>query len=246
MDKRVAVVTGAGHGIGAAVAHRLGGSGYAVVIVDMNADTGKAVESSLRAAGMEATFIAADVGVAADVQKTVTAVEKKYGRLDCIVNNAGFGSGRPIDEIEVAEFDRIIDVNLRAAFLFAKFGLRLLRSSGAAAIVNISSTRALMSEPGDEAYAASKAGLIGLTHALANSLGPTVRVNAVCPGWIDVSGGTQALRPGDHAQHPAGRVGKPDDIAGITAYLLSDEASFITGQAFVVDGGMTKKMIYAE
>lgn len=102
-----------------------------------------------------------------------------------------------------------------------------------------------MSEPHNEAYATAKAGLLGLTHALANSLGPAVRVNAVCLGWIDV-GHHGPLRPEDHAQHPAGRVGLPDDIAAMTAFLLSREASFITGQAFVVDGGMTKKMIYLE
>jgi len=114
-----------------------------------------------------------------------------------------------------------------------------LRRRGGA-IVNIASTRALQSEPGTEAYSASKGGLVALTHALAMSLGPQVRVNCVSPGWI----AHQAVRKKDHAQHPAGRVGRPEDIAEIVAYLLSDAAGFITGQNFVVDGGMTRKMIY--
>jgi len=110
------------------------------------------------------------------------------------------------------------------------------------AIVNIASTRALQSEPDTEAYAAAKGGLVGLTHALAISLGPEVRVNCVSPGWI----ARESVRRKDHAQHPVGRVGHGEDIAGIVAYLLSDAAGFVTGQNFVVDGGMTKKMIYVD
>ena len=120
-------------------------------------------------------------------------------------------------------------------------------------VVNICSTRALMSKAGTEAYSASKGGLLALTHALAMSLGPRVRVNAVSPGWIEVSAWKKASRRSspvlserDHSQHPAGRVGKPDDIARMVLFLLAEENSFITGQNFVVDGGMTKRMIYVE
>jgi NAD(P)-dependent dehydrogenase (short-subunit alcohol dehydrogenase family) len=143
-------------------------------------------------------------------------------------------------------------VNLTGAFLMAKHAAPHLRQVRGA-IVNVASTRALQSEANTEAYSASKGGLVALTHALAVSLGPDVRINCVSPGWIDVSGWQKVanrkpatLSDADHAQHPAGRVGTPEDIAEMVAYLLSDAAGFVTGQNFVVDGGMTKKMIYEE
>lgn len=245
-NQPVAIVTGAARGIGHAIAQQLARQGARVVAADSNESAGTAAALAMNAAGLDLKFIKADVGVIDDVKNIVSFTEAHYGRLDWIVNNAGVSWFKAIEEIEVAEFDRIIDINLRSAFLLTKFALPLLKKSGQAAIVNISSTRAFMSEPHNEAYATAKAGLLGLTHALANSLGPCVRVNAICPGWINVSQSPAALRPEDHAQHPVGRVGLPEDIAHAAAFLLSPAAAFITGQSFVVDGGMTKKMIYAE
>ena len=131
-----------------------------------------------------------------------------------------------------------------------------MRRAGGGAIINIASTRALMSEPDTFAYSASKGGLLALTHSLAISLGPIIRVNAISPGWIDTSGwrrgeagqapAREALRPIDHAQHPAGRVGRPEDVAWACTFLASDLAGFITGQNLIVDGGMTVKMIYVD
>ncbi len=143
----------------------------------------------------------------------------------------------------MAEWNRVIATNLTAAFAGTRAAADALRKSGGA-VVNMASTRSLMSEPDTEAYAATKGGLVALTHVLAISLGPEVRVNCISPGWIDVAG--EPLSRQDHAQHPAGRVGKPEDVAELTAYLLSPAARFITGANFVIDGGMTRKMIYVE
>jgi NAD(P)-dependent dehydrogenase (short-subunit alcohol dehydrogenase family) len=156
----------------------------------------------------------------------------------------------PVTKLTLAAWNRTLAVNLTGAFLMAKHAAPHLRRARGA-IVNIASTRALQSEPDTEAYSATKGGIVALTHALAVSLGPDVRVNCVSPGWIDVSGRQKTrkrrqarLSRADHLQHPAGRVGTPEDVAALVAYLLADEAGFVTGQNFVCDGGMTRKMIY--
>jgi NAD(P)-dependent dehydrogenase (short-subunit alcohol dehydrogenase family) len=168
-------------------------------------------------------------------------VVRRFGRLDALVNNAGIASpgNGPVEKLALAEWNRRIGVNLTGAFLMTKHAAPHLRRARGA-IVNIASTRALQSEPDTEAYAASKGGLVSLTHALAMSLGPQVRVNCVSPGWIAHT----PVKKKDHAQHPVGRVGRDQDVAELVAFLLSDAAGFATGQNYVLDGGMTKKMIY--
>lgn len=242
----VVLVTGGAQGLGKAIAGKLARQGNCVVTLDWQAEKGAQTARELQGQGLEVHFLAGDTGKVEDCRQAIDWIAEKFGRLDGLVNNAGVSFFKSIDDMEISEFKQVLDVNLTAAFVLAKFAAPLLRRSPQAAIVNISSTRALMSEPGNEAYAASKAGLLGLTHGLANSLGPAVRVNAICPGWIDVREDGPTLSPSDHSQHPAGRVGKPEDVANLAAFLLSGENSFITGQAFVVDGGMTKKMIYEE
>lgn len=170
---------------------------------------------------------------------------ERFGRLDGLVSNAGIMIRKPLRQLTLTEWWRVLDTNLTAAFLFVRAAEKSLRKSRGA-VVAIASTRALMSEPNTESYAASKGGLLALTHALALSLGPDVRVNCVSPGWIETKN-YRALRRKDHVQHPAGRVGKPDDIAEIVEWLLDGARSgFITGANFVIDGGMTRKMIYEE
>jgi NAD(P)-dependent dehydrogenase (short-subunit alcohol dehydrogenase family) len=190
-----------------------------------------------------ARSVATDVSDEAAVVRLLDDVMAREGRLDGLVCNAGFMIRKPIARLSLAEFDSVLATNLTSTFLLVRAAETLLRAARGA-VVTIASTRAHMSEPDTESYAASKGGLVALTHALALSLGPEVRVNCVSPGWIDTHG--EALRPEDHAQHPAGRVGRVEDIAAMVAFLLGPESGFVTGAEFVVDGGMTRKMIYAE
>lgn len=238
--RKAAVVTGAAHGIGRAVAERLLDDGLAVLLVDWNLAAGRAAEADLAGRG-EVVFLHADVGHEADCRRVARAARERWGRLDVLVNNAGLSEFKPLADETLEHWNRVLAVNLTGPFLLSRLAAPLLRDSGGA-IVNITSTRARQSEPGTEAYSASKGGLVALTHALAMSLGPEVRVNCVSPGWIDVGG--DSPRPEDHAQHPAGRVGRPGDVAALVAWLAGPEAGFVTGADFVVDGGMTRKMIY--
>ena len=240
--KQVALVTGGAHGIGRAIARHLLDDGWNVGIVDL---PGSGLRRVFSARSRNVLGIAGDVRDEATATDAVKALMQKFGRLDAVVSNAGIMIRKPLRRLTAAEWHRVIDTNLTATFLLARAAETALRRSRGA-IVTIASTRALMSEPNTESYSASKGGLLALTHALAVSLAPQVRVNCVSPGWIatkDYAG----LRRKDHAQHPAGRVGRPGDIAEIVAFLLDAKRSgFITGANFVVDGGMTRKMIYEE
>lgn len=229
-DGKVAIVTGAAHGIGQAIARRLADDGWRVVGVDRD---------PVEAAGIRG--VVADVGDEAAIGAVIAGVAAQEGRLDAIVSNAGFMVRKPIAELTLAEWSSVLTTNLTALFLLARAGEAMLRAAKGG-IVAIASTRAHQSEANTESYSASKGGLVALTHALAISLGPDVRVNCISPGWIDVAG--EALSEADAAQHPVGRVGRPEDVVAMVAFLLSAESGFVTGAEFVVDGGMTRKMIY--
>lgn len=242
---KLAVITGGGQGIGKGMAWRFLAEGARVVLADCDAAAGRLAARELRDAG-EVRFLRVDVGR----EQQVVRLAEQVGDIDILVNNAGIMIRKPLAQLTLAEWQRVLAVNLTGAFLCARaFAASLRQRQGT--IVNIASTRALMSEPDTEAYAASKGGLVALTHALAVSLGPQVRVNCISPGWIDVSGwhtegaaGQDPLSAAEHQQHPVGRVGTPEDVATLALYLVSQESAFVTGQNFVLDGGMTRKMIY--
>ena len=244
-DKTV-LVTGGGQGIGLCIAARFLQAGAHVVIAELN--THHATPALTRLNLPQRTlFMQTDVASESDVEAAIQQTLEWSGRLDVVVHNAAMADNRPIEQLSYRQWRRILDVNLSGAFLCAKHAAACLRKTNGS-IVLIASTRALMSEAHTEAYSASKAGLTGLTHALAISLAP-VRVNCISPGWVVTDhwrhdGTSTVLTEQDHAQHPAGRVGCPEDIAEMTAYLCSDRAGYITGQNIVIDGGMTQKMIY--
>jgi NAD(P)-dependent dehydrogenase (short-subunit alcohol dehydrogenase family) len=242
MPKPVALVTGGAKGIGRAVARHLLDTGWRLGIIDL-ADSG--LRRAFPPRNRNVLAIDGDVRDEATVANAVGAIVHRFDRLDAVVSNAGIMIRKPIRRLTLAEWHRVIDTNLTAAFLLARAAEKPLRKARGA-IVTIASTRALMSEPNTESYSATKGGLVALTHALAISLGPKVRVNCVSPGWIETKN-YAAFRRKDHRQHPVGRVGKPQDIAEIVAWLLDGKRSgFVTGANFVVDGGMTRKMIYVE
>jgi NAD(P)-dependent dehydrogenase (short-subunit alcohol dehydrogenase family) len=242
----VAIVTGGAKGIGRAIVDHLVDNSWRVCVVDLEGSGGRRGFAAHR---RNIALVEGDVGQEVTVKRAVAQALKQFGQLDAVVSNAGIMIRKPLSELSLAEWHKVIDTNLTAAFLFARAAERALRRSKGA-IVTIASTRALMSEPDTESYSATKGGIVALTHALAVSLGPDIRVNCVSPGWINTTietGKQTALRKKDHTQHPAGRVGKPEDIAELVAFLLDRERSgFITGANFVVDGGMTRKMIYEE
>jgi NAD(P)-dependent dehydrogenase (short-subunit alcohol dehydrogenase family) len=235
-----ALITGAAHGIGRAIAHHLLDNGWRLGLVDL---PGAGLKRAYAAHARRVVLIEGDVAEEKTARDAVAAVINEFGRLDALVSNAGIIHEKPLRQLDYDEWRRVIDVNLSAAYLFARAADKALRAAHGA-IVLIASTRAIMSEPGNEAYAATKGGLVALAHALALSLGPDVRVNCVSPGWI-MTGDYASLHRKDHTQHPVGRVGKPQDIGEMVAFLLDGERSgFITGANFIVDGGMTRKMIY--
>lgn len=232
----VVIVTGAGHGIGSATVQRLAADGWRTIAADK--DKAAADRVAARSRGHAAEV---DVSIAADIELLIDTTLRSHGRLDAVVSNAGVGRFGSLKDTTLGDWNMVLTTNLTAAFLLAKYAEDALREAQGAMVL-IASTRAHMSEPDTHAYSASKGGLLALTHSLAISLGPDVRVNCISPGWIDTS--DEALSETDHAQHPVGRVGRADDVAAAITWLVSENAGFITGTELIVDGGMTRKMIY--
>ena len=250
MDGSSAVITGGAQGIGKAIGAALTHVGMHVVLLDVDAAAGRAAQKELTTERAEAVFLHGDSSSEGAIRKAVAIARRLGTGLHAAVANTGISISKPVERLTLREWNRVLAVNLTSAFLLAKHAAPLLRRSKGAMVL-IGSSRALMSEPHWEAYGASKGGVVALTHALAMSLGPEVRVNCVSPGWVPTDAWQAPARrrepklsKADHEQHPAGRAGRPEDIAALVRFLLSSEAGFITGAHHVADGGMTRKMIY--
>jgi NAD(P)-dependent dehydrogenase (short-subunit alcohol dehydrogenase family) len=247
LDGRVAVVTGGARGIGRATVVRLHAEGCRVAFLDVDRAGGEALEAQLGA-----TFVACDVTREAEVADALGQVARRLGPLGILVNNAGTNAYADADGMSEADWDNFFAIDLKATWLCTKHALGQLRENGGGSIVNIASIHAFVTARGMFPYAAAKSGLVGLTRSLALDHGHEgIRVNAVCPGWVR----THLVQEWIHRQpdpvaaeervlsaHPLGRIGTPEEIAGLVAFLASDDATYITGAALVVDGGLSARM----
>jgi NAD(P)-dependent dehydrogenase (short-subunit alcohol dehydrogenase family) len=244
---KVVVVTGGANGIGRGVVSAFAKKGAQVLIADVEAGAGKKTESELKQEGFDVLFVQTDVRNPSDISNLMKTAKNTFGRVDVLINNAGKGLFKSLYDVTVDEWDDIIQTNLRSVFLCSREAAKYMRENKeGGAIVNIASTRAMMSEPNSEGYAATKGGIVAITHALAASLSnERITVNAISPGWIHTSDYSE-LTTLDHEQHLSKRVGRPEDIARACLYLTAKENDFVTGINLVIDGGMTRKMIYEE
>ena len=242
MLKEVVIVTGAAQGIGAGIAKAYAQSGAQVVLADTNVQLGEQLVRQLQAQGFDCLFIETDVRSELSIRHLMEQTVAAFGPITTLINNAGKSIFTDVFALSVDDWDDLLDTNLRSVFLCSREAAKHMKDGGA--IVSMASTRAFMSEPNSEAYAASKGGIIALTHALARSFAPLrITVNSISPGWIE-TGDYHALTEADHAQHLSNRVGTPEDIAKACLYLTDRSNTFITGQNITVDGGMTVKMMY--
>ena len=247
-DKKAAIITGGAQGIGKGIAIELLKKGYGVVIAEIDSEAGKETEKELHDFG-SVYFIETDIRNEPSVIFTINETVNRFGNIHLLINNAAIFESKPIESLTLSEWNNIIATNLTGAFLCSKYAASHL-SINNGSIINISSTRALISEPNTEAYSASKGALLSLTHALAISLAPKIKVNCISPGWIEVRDWKKIKNRivpehtrKDKALQPLQRIGTPYDIASMVLYLAEGNV-YITGQNFIIDGGTIKRMNY--
>jgi 3-oxoacyl-[acyl-carrier protein] reductase len=242
LEGKVALVTGAGNGIGEATARRLAREGAIVVANDVDVEQARAVVAELRKEGARALAVAADVTRHADVEGMMRQVVSELGRIDVLINNAGINRDAMSHKMTEEQWDQVVSVNLKGTFLCAQAALTRMRERGWGRVVNTSSVASL-GNMGQANYAASKAGVIGLTRTLALEYAKYgITVNCVAPGPVMtrmLAGVTEAIREKIVARVPVGRIARPDESAGVHAFLASDDAAYITGQVLFVDGGVS-------
>jgi len=247
LQNRVALITGAGSGIGRATALRLALEGAKIVVVDWNDATGPETVELVKTQGGDAIFVKADISQVADTERIVTETVRAYGQLNILVNNAAVMLEKTVIDTTEADWDRIAGVNLKGTFFCAKYAILQFRRQGRGGnIVNMASVNSFFAEGGIAAYCTTKGGILQFTRALAmDHSGEGIRVNAICPGWIEtpMNANFFALSPQIREQagklHAIGRIGHPEEVANAVLYLVSDEASFVTGAMFTVDGGFS-------
>jgi NAD(P)-dependent dehydrogenase (short-subunit alcohol dehydrogenase family) len=251
LEGKVALVTGAAAGIGRATAELFAREGAKVAIADVSPVI-EELARGLRDRGWAATALHLDVAKEEDWEAAVASVCERHGALDVLVNNAGISLNRPLEQIELHAWERIFAVNVSGVFLGMKHTLPAMRESGRpCSIVNRSSIEALSGSPGRPAYSATKGAIQALSRSAAVATGPLIRVNTVNPGWIHTEMVEDGMRRNGldpeaelariGAEHPAGRIGSPEDVAYLDLYLASDESRFVTGASFVIDGGWTAR-----
>ncbi len=243
LDGDVAIVTGSTRGIGAGIAERFAAEGASVVVTGRSTDDGERVAADIRGDGGDATFVRADVRDPDDVEALAAAAADEYGGVDVLVNNAGVQTETGVTEATLDDWEFVVETDFRSYWLCAKAAVEYMDRGS---IVNVSSNHAFCTMPGTFPYNAVKAGIDGMTRAMAVDLGPEIRANTVNPGWIEVERTRDELPPQkrEHVEsiHPAGRIGTPADVAGVAAFLASDDAAFVTGASVLVDGGRTAVM----
>ena len=245
LDGKVAIVTGAGSGIGRATALLFAREGAKVVAADCVKQQGEAVAEDIRKAGGQAAFVNVDVASPEDVQRMVRTAVETYGRLDVLFNNAGVeGEQAPTADCTLENWDRVININLKGVFLGMKYAIPELRKAGGGSIINNASVAGIVGFLGIPAYCASKGGVIQLTKTAALEYAREhIRVNAICPGVIATPmverfiGGDPARQQAMEALEPVGRFGRPEEVAQLALFLAGDAAPFCTGAPFIIDGG---------
>lgn len=237
---KVVVITGGALGIGRALTRDFFEKGAKVAFIDKEGEEGEANRKFIEEAGGEVLFFEGDLGEERVLHAFVKATISKFGGVDYLINNACLNLGGIFTPCSFEEFNYVLRVGVSAPYLLSQLFLPHFREG--AAIVNISSTRATMSQSNSESYSATKGAISALTHALAISLAGQVRVNAISPGWIDTTNSPHT--PSDLGQHPSKRIGKSDDIVRAVSFLCDEENSFITGENLVIDGGMSRLMVY--